>query len=123
MKALNSKLKFIPWLLSLVLLFQNCTVYRSTPITLDRAIRSESKTKVNFQNGHSIKFLKIDFENGIYYGIKKNNGRIERLPLDEKYISTIKEKNKTLSTIITVGVLSAYVVLVIIGSSGGFGLQ
>lgn len=71
---------------------------------MDQAVQSGSKIKVKTKSGENFKFKKIDVENGNYYGVKKINRKIVKIPLYEDNIERIQPKNKTLSTIINIGV-------------------
>ena len=46
MKTVRKQIKLVALLLALLVLFQGCTVYKSTPISLERAAQNESKVKV-----------------------------------------------------------------------------
>jgi hypothetical protein len=46
-------------------------------------------------------------DHGKYFSVEKKNSGMVRASLDENYINTIKEKDKTLSMIITIGVVTA----------------
>ncbi len=98
MKTITNKMFF----LSLLIIFQSCTVYKSTPTTLDEAVKNEIKAKVETNNGVNIKFKKIVFENDKYFGVRKVKGKVEKMQLNEKHISNIKLKDKTMSTVLTI---------------------
>lgn len=104
MKKLKKQIKSIALSLSILILFQGCTVYKSTPVTLDQAVQNASKVKVMTKSSEIMKYKKIEVENGNYYGIKKAKKEMVKTPLDEKFIASIKEKDKTLSTILTIGI-------------------
>lgn len=110
MKTLKKQLRPITWLLALVMLLQSCTVYKSTSITLDQAVQNESKVKVKTKSAENLKFKRIGVENGNYYGVKKSKGEMVRIPLNENFISSVKEKDKTLSTVLTVALPIAIIV-------------
>ena len=114
MKKLKKYLKLISLLLALVVLLQGCTVYKSTSITLSDAAQNESKVKLEPKNGKIIKFKKIIFEDGVYYGIEEKNGSTFKISLNENDISSIREKNKVASTFLTVGVISVIIVALFI---------
>jgi len=101
-------------LLTFLLLFQKCVVYKNTPITLEQAVRKESKVMVETKNEGNLKFNRIGIENGIYYGVKKAKGEIVNRALNKDFIISIKEKDETLSTIgdIVVGSILGAVILI-----------
>ena len=113
MKTLKKQLKIVALFLSALIFFQGCTVYKSVPISLEQAVQNESKVRVRTNSNEKLKFMRIGIENGNYYGVKKSNGVIVNTPLDQDVIDTINEKDKTLST-----VLSIATPLVIIGVLG-----
>ena len=93
---------FILVLLAIIFLFQGCTVYYKTGITLDEAYQANDKVKVETKVGENLKFKYIDFEEGIYYGVKNKKGEITKLPLDSNYIDKVRLKNKSGSTWATI---------------------
>ena len=60
------------------------------------------KVKVKTLNGEKLKFERIGINNGNFYGVKKAKGEMLRTPLSEEMIVSIKEKDETSSTIVTV---------------------
>lgn len=123
MKTLKNKLKSISFLFALVMIIQSCTVYKSKPISLDQAVQKESKVRVQTNDNEKLKFKKIIFENSNYYGVKKSKGELVRIPLNQEFIFNIKEKNKTLSTVLSIGIPLVIVggLLVIAASSMSMG--
>lgn len=123
MKALKTQLRPIILLLALIMFFQSCTIYKSTPVTLHQAEQSDSKVQVMTNTSEKLEFKRIGVENGNYYGVKKVNGEIIKAPLNEKYISSIKEKDKAFSTIATavVSIVSLFGILLIAYSTDGSG--
>ena len=104
MKTIKIHLKIVAFLISSMILLQGCTIYKSTTVTLDEAYKSHTKTKVLTTNNQTLKFKRIDFRDGGYYGISKNPSKFENMLLDKNNIQSIKIKNKTTSTILNVGV-------------------
>ena len=89
-------------LFAILLLIQSCTVYKSANVTLEQAAQNGSKTKVITHDGGKLKFKRIGFENEHYYGLKIVNKKEVKIYLDPNTIKTINEKNKTVSTILTI---------------------
>lgn len=113
MKTINIYLKIVAFLIPSMIMLQGCTVYKSTTVTLDEAYKSQTKTKVFTSNNETLKFKRIDFINGEYYGISKNPSKFENMFLDKTNINSIKVKNKTASTILNVGVPTIVVGVII----------
>ena len=87
-------------------MLQSCTVYKSTTITLNQAVQTESRVNVKTTSGKHLIFQRISAENGKYYGIKKAKGELTKVPLSQEYIVSIKEKDEASSIFGTI-VLSA----------------
>ena len=69
MKTINIHLKIVAFLISLMILLQGCTVYKSTTVTLDEAYKSQTKAKVITTDNETIKFKRIDVIDGKYLGV------------------------------------------------------
>ena len=126
MKTLKKQLKIVALFFSALILLQGCTVYKSVPISIEQAVQNESKVRVKTNANEKFKFSRIGIEDGNYYGVKKSKGAIVKTPLDQNFINTINEKDKTVSTIATVGVsiVALFGILVgiylIAGGGGGY---
>jgi hypothetical protein len=104
MKTIKKHFKSIAAILSMLILVQGCTVYKSTGVTLEQAMKEENKVKVETTSGEKLKFKRIGFNNDSYYGVKKQKGEIIKTHLDPNFINNIKEKDKTLSTVLSIGI-------------------
>lgn len=114
MKTIKKQIKSITLILSLLVLLQGCTVYKSASVSLDQAANDESKVRLETTSGEKLKFKRIGVENGNYYGIKKVKGNIVKVPLDTNYIKKVKLKDKTLSTILTIALPIAVIAGVVL---------
>ena len=90
--------------LTALILFQGCTVYKSANVTLEEASKTEIHARVKTNDNQTLKFKRIGFENGGYYGVKKINGDIIKIQIDEQKVERVQLKNKTASTIIPIAV-------------------
>ena len=117
MKTSKNYLRLVAVFFSALILFQGCTVYKST--TIQQAVQTESKVKVRTKNGETFKFSRIGTEAGNYYGVSKRNGETTKIALDENSINTIKEKDKALSAILSIGIPVIIIVPIIVGIGGG----
>ena len=86
----------------LLILFQSCVAFKSTPVSLEQAVRENVKTKIKTNNGENIKFKYISYENGTYYGINNKNKELVKVALSEEQIDKIRLKNKNLSVFLNV---------------------
>jgi hypothetical protein len=105
-----------------IILLQGCVVYHKASVGLEEAVSAATRVKIKTVDDKKVKLKKVVLEEGRYYGIKNNRGELVRIPLDEKTISTLHLKNKTLSTIINIGVPAAVVGFVIYVSTLSFGI-
>ncbi|WP_242202290.1 hypothetical protein [Aestuariivivens insulae] len=112
MKTIKQQTCLSVILLSILILFQSCTVYRSKSSTLEQVSNTAIKSKVETHNGVSIKFKYIVVENGNYYGVRKVKGKMEKMKLSEDYIKSVKQKDKTMSTVLTIALPVAIIAAV-----------
>ena len=110
MKTLKKQFKSVALILSMLILLQGCTVYKSASVTLEQAANEENKVRLETTSGEKLKFKHIGIDNGEYYGIKKVKGNIVKVPLNSNYIKNVKLKDKTLSTILTIALPIAIIV-------------
>ena len=113
-KTVKKHLGLTVLLFVLVMFLQNCTIYKTSFMTLDQAVQTESKVNVKTTNGKNLILRRIDFENRKYFGVKKAKGEIIKIPLSEETIISIKEKDEGLSTIgtIIIGAILGAVILI-----------
>ena len=117
MEAVKKRLKIIAWFLTLLILLQSCVVYHKTPTTLEIASKEQVKTKVTDRNGEISKFKYISYQEGAYYGyVEEEWGEFIKVPLNSEDIISVRTKNKSASTWVTILVI-AVPVLVIVGIS------
>jgi ATP-dependent Zn protease len=114
MEAFKTRLKTIAWFLTALMLFQSCVVYHKTPTTLEKASQEQIKTKVTNNEGETIKFKYITYEDGVYYGVNKKSGELIKTPLDKQYVETVLLKNKSASTWVTVLVIAVPIIGIVI---------
>lgn len=124
MKTIRYRLKTMANLLSLVIIFQSCTIYQSSHATIDEAISSNNKVKLYTENDQPFKFEKLEEINGEIYGlvsVKSSTYKMmkSRDSIPNKYktttyvklykneLSDIRLKNKTASTVVSVAVPAA----------------
>ena len=131
MKTIKANFKLITKTLSILALLQSCTVYHSYTSSLDEAIVSENKVKIDLNQDDTYKFERLyRFENDIYGLVRLNSDTYTRLSSRESKESEFKTlkyvqlydneldnlhlKNKTTSTLISVGVPVVVLSLLII---------
>jgi len=119
MKNLNTTVKISAQLLALLVFMTSCTTYYKTSVTLEEAVLSSEKAKVESSAYGTFSFDKIEKTEDKYYGIKASKEEEEKLELNENKINAIYLKNKTKSTILTILIPIALGAVVL----GFFGVQ
>ena len=120
MKTLKKQFKSFALILSMLILLQGCTVYKSASITLEEAAKSRSNVKITTNGNHIYEFSRVKFEEGEYYGYRKGSNKSGKykIHLAKQNIKNAQlkdyRKSKTRTTI-SYGVLGAAVVGVLIG--------
>lgn len=101
----------LTFLIGLVIIFQSCSVYRSNPVSLEKAASSETKVKVLTTANEKVKYKRIESVDNRYFGVKKVKGEFVKVELLEEEISSIRLKNKGLSTFLSVVLVGVLVIL------------
>ena len=113
------KFKTIALILSMLILLQGCTAYKSASVSLEQAALAQTKVKLETKSGEKLKFIRIGVENGNYYGVKKVKGdktlNYKTVPLETNYIKSVKLKDETLSTVYTIVASTALALVSILG--------
>ena len=109
MKTLKYFFKPISSLLVFLILLQGCVVYQKNPSSLDEAIKSEDRVRIENKNGVIEKFKQIVFlDDGKVYGKKyvRNESKqfYELVAIDEDQVNKIQLKDKTASTLVTLAI-------------------
>jgi hypothetical protein len=119
MKRKNLKNKTVSFLLVITLILQSCSVYKKTSVTIDEAVTADRKILVVKTDNTKLKFKRIEQTDGIYYGLLKTRAGIERIPLTESDLKTIRVLDKTATTVGNVAIVvgSLGVVLLVIAAA------
>ena len=115
MKNLKNQFRLISLFFTILILLQSCRVYHRDSVSLQQAIKEEKRVKIKTVDNKILKFKRVIYEDGRYYGIKPSTFmyKIYKIPLDESYIRSIRMHNKTLSVIYGVGFT---LVIILIGA-------
>ncbi|WP_111682106.1 hypothetical protein [Winogradskyella tangerina] len=113
MKNIKRCLKSTVISLSMLLLFQSCRVYHRTNVSIDKAVQEEKRVKLKTKDGQKLKFKRIVFEDGQYYGVKR---KANRTLIQPNELESIRLHDKTMSIIygIIIGVVGTTIGLSII---------
>ena len=101
------------WVFNFAFLFQSCTVYQKTSVTISEVAAAKNKVVITKTDNTKHKYRKIEQIDGQYFGIIKSNGNIVNVPLKESDIKSIRPLNKTASTLVTVGIISGTVIIIL----------
>ncbi|MFV8344001.1 hypothetical protein [Flavobacterium sp. XS2P39] len=118
MKLKNFKTKTVCFLLVIALVLQSCSVYKKTPVTLEQAATANRKVLVIKSDNTKLKFTRIEQIEGIYYGRIKTRAGIEKIPLTESDLKTIRVLDKTATTVGNVAIVvgSLGIVLLVVAA-------
>ena len=123
MRTLKVHLKVVALFFSVLILFQGCTVYKNQNISLDQAAATKDKVKIVTKNNQTVKYLNITKINQEYFGFKKVNGDLTKIPIQKEDIEIVRIKDKPMSAVVGVltflgGLIVATAVGVLISGDG-----
>jgi hypothetical protein len=123
MKTTTRHLKVVALFFSVLILFQGCTVYKNQNISLDQAAATKDKVKIVTKNNQTVKYLNITKINQEYFGFKKVNGDLTKIPIQKEDIEIVRIKDKPMSAVVGVltflgGLIVATAVGVLISGDG-----
>ena len=104
MKTLKNHLKVVTLFLSVLILFQGCTVYKSSSVTLDEAVSADTRIRIKTNDNQTLKFKNVRVENEIYTGFMYKKSKWVKTDINEDNIDIVQVKNKTLSTVLSIGI-------------------
>jgi hypothetical protein len=114
---INQCVKQIAILLTVLISFQNCSIYRAKEATVDEATTFPGKVKIKTTSNENFKFDRLQKEDGKLYGIVKRTSKTAKemkdrvvpessankfvkINLPDNFIEEIHLKNRTLSTVL-----------------------
>jgi PBP1b-binding outer membrane lipoprotein LpoB len=106
MKALKKWLKSITLFFISIMMFQGCVAYQSASVILEQAVREQKRTKINTISQKKYHYEQIVFEEGKFYGLKKLNKNMVKIPLDTHEIDEVFIQSKSKSTWLTVAIIA-----------------
>jgi hypothetical protein len=97
-------------LLLTFILFQGCTVYHKTSVSMEEAI-NQGKVKVVYGFGAEQILDNIVLEDSVYYGVK--GGKVTQLHTEENYKVYIKNKTKSIikPVVSVLGIAALFVII------------
>lgn len=103
--------------MTLLILFQSCRVYHRDSVSLNQAVKEGKRVKIKTIDNKTLKFKRIIYEDGEYYGIKPitfMNKVYKIIPLNQNKLQSIRLHNKTWSIIYGVGISIVIISIVMI---------
>lgn len=79
MNSKSKSLKFIALVLSVMVLVQGCLVYETTPTTVQTALKKGKPVKIISANSKTLKFKRIEKEDGQIFGVAHLQSKEARL--------------------------------------------
>ncbi|CAN5327077.1 hypothetical protein BH23BAC2_BH23BAC2_11540 [soil metagenome] len=122
MKANYRSLRLFSKLFILIFLFQSCSIYRSKPASVERALEFNRKVKLTTENNQVFKFKALEKDGTDLVGIARANskaakqmaeniveknykGKFVKIGIAEDSIEEIRLKNYTVSAIVPIAVV------------------
>jgi len=118
MKTIDKYLKVVALFFATLILFQGCTVYKSASVTLDEASKSNTKVRVKTFVNQTLKFDRIVVVNNKIIGSKISKGKRNISLIEKDNIEKIQLKDITTSTILTIVIPVAVIVLPLVLGGG-----
>lgn len=113
MKAFINRLKLISLFFISIIMFQSCVGYQSTSISLEQAAKEQKRTKIRTSSNNKYYYEKIVLEEGQFYGIKKLNKNMVKIPLDTNEINDVYLQSKSKSSWMTIVAIAIPVIALV----------
>lgn len=98
MKTIKKYFGMIFSILTLIVIFQGCAVYKKAPVTLDEAVQSNIMVKLYTIYNETLTYYRIKKTvDNKFYGIKFKEGIRVSTPINKGEINSVRIKNKTVS--------------------------
>jgi PBP1b-binding outer membrane lipoprotein LpoB len=114
LKTLKKWLKSITLFFISIMMFQGCVAYQSASVSLEQAVREQKRTKINTISQKKYHYEQIVFEEGKFYGLKKLNKNMVKIPLDTNEIDNVFIQSKSKSTWVTVAIIAIPIIILTI---------
>ena len=99
MNTISKRSKTITFVLSILILFQNCKAYNWHSVSIEEAAKDGRGVKIKTKENKMLKYKKVIYEKNKFYGLK---GKDKRFLIDPNNIKKVRLQNKTASVIKTV---------------------
>ena len=95
-------LKTVALFFSILIFFQGCTVYKSANVTLEEAVRADTKVRIKTNDNQTLRFKNVGVENENYYGLVYFKNTWVKTQINENNIDKIQLVDQTLSTVLNI---------------------
>ena len=109
MARINTCFKAFTYFCSFLLVFQSCTAYYKTHVTLKEAYESQNNVRIKTLDNKTIKYRRIGFENDKYHGLFKHENELVKMGIKEDAVETFQIKDNKTSTILSIAIPVAIV--------------
>ena len=111
MKAIAKSLNVVALFFATLMFLQSCVVYKSANVTVEEASKSNTKIRIKTYDNQTLKYDNIEVVNNEIIGVKVNKNSRRITVIEKDNIEKIQLKDKTTSTILTVGILVTAIVV------------
>lgn len=80
---------------------------------MDEAVAANRRMKITTIDNKKYKYLKVEKSDSAYYGHTKNYGKMKKVLIEKDKIKSVRQADKTTSTIATVGTITFVSVVVL----------
>ncbi len=105
MKSKLHNAKLVCWFLTILIVLQSCTVYKSSSISIAEAAQTNKKILVKTTAINRLKLDRIEKKDTAYYGIKTIRQQVTSIPLKETDIISIRPYDKSRSKTATLALI------------------
>ena len=102
MKTIKTHLRTVALFFSILIFFQGCTVYKSANVTLEEAVRADTKVRIKTNDNQTLRFKNVGVENEYYYGLVYFKNTWVKTQINENNIDKIQLVDQTLSTVLNI---------------------
>lgn len=100
--------------LSCLILFQSCYAYHKVPVNLEEAVKEGKRAKIKTTDNQNYVYKAIVYEDSKFFGLKKIKGKSTKIFIDDTSIQSIRLENKSLSSVLSVGLILATIGAIIL---------
>lgn len=111
MKTFYKKAPIASFFLFPLFILMGCSAYEKVPISLDEAVKVNTKVKVLTADHKKYKFRKIQKTDSTYYGLAEVRDQIIRVPIQKDKIQNIRQAGLPASSDVATGTANIAIVM------------